>query len=130
MHVLPCTAQVICEEAPEPKVYGQRTKQKQRFVAGIVTPAQPHYMYGLLDANMDPPLAATAPILAVAASAGGYKVAPACAITLMCSEGLQCCIWSKWAPFLHQILSTCDSSKTAFRPKRCSAFSLLLTRGV
>ena len=33
--------QVVCEEAPEPRTYGSRTKQKQRFVAGIVTPAQP-----------------------------------------------------------------------------------------
>ena len=67
-------AQVVCEEAPEPRTYGSRTKQKQRFVAGIVTPAQPHYLYGLLDANVDLPLGVSPPILAVAASAGGYKV--------------------------------------------------------
>ncbi|CAL8466240.1 g5776 [Coccomyxa elongata] len=65
---------VVCEEAPEPRTYGTRTKQKQRFVAGIVTPAQPHYLYGLLDANMDPSLGGTPPVLAIATSAGGYKV--------------------------------------------------------
>ena len=65
--------QVVCEETPEPKVYGARTGKKQRFMAGIVTPAQPHYMYGLLDAGVDPPLGETPPILAVATSAGGYK---------------------------------------------------------
>ncbi len=64
---------MVCEEAPEPRTYGTRTKQKQRFVAGIVTPAQPHYLYGLLDANMDPSLGGTPPILAIATSAGGYK---------------------------------------------------------
>ena len=68
-------AQVVCEEAPEPRAYGARTKQKQRFVAGVVTPAQPHYLYGLLDANTDLPLGGAAPLLAVAASATGYKVA-------------------------------------------------------
>jgi hypothetical protein len=66
--------QVVCEEAPEPRTYGSRSKQKQRFVAGIVTPAQPHYLYGLLDANMDPSLGGTPPVLAIAASAGGFKV--------------------------------------------------------
>ncbi|BDA51431.1 probable DNA mismatch repair protein MutS at C-terminar half [Coccomyxa sp. Obi] len=65
---------VVCEEAPEPRTYGTKTKQKQRFVAGIVTPAQPHYLYGLLDANMDPSLGDTPPILAIATSTGGYKV--------------------------------------------------------
>ena len=65
--------QVVCEETPEPRTYGARTNKKQRFVAGIVTPAQPHYMYGLLDADMDPSLGETPPILAVATSAGGYK---------------------------------------------------------
>lgn len=64
---------MVCEEAPEPRTYGTRTKQKQRFLAGIVTPAQPHYLYGLLDANMDPCLGGTPPILAIATSAGGYK---------------------------------------------------------
>ena len=65
----------MCEEAPEPRSYGARTRQKQRFVAGVVSPAQPHYLYGLLDANTDLPLGHTPPILAVAASATGYKVA-------------------------------------------------------
>lgn len=69
-----CWAQAICEEAPEAKVYGSRTKGKQRFLAGVVTPAQPHYLYGLLDANQDPHLGMAPPILGIAASAGGYQV--------------------------------------------------------
>lgn len=68
-------AQVVCEEAPEPRLYGARTRQKQRFVAGVISPAQPHYLYGLLDANTDLPLGGTPPILGMAASATGYKVA-------------------------------------------------------
>jgi len=74
--------QVVCEEAPEPRSYGARVKQKQRFVAGIATPAQPHYLYGLLDANMDPSLGGTPPILAINASAGGYKARPTHRLTL------------------------------------------------
>lgn len=74
--------QVVCEEAPEPRSYGLRTKQKQRFVAGVVTPAQPHYLFGLLDANIDPVLGGTPPILAIAASAAGYKVQPQCTISV------------------------------------------------
>ena len=66
--------QAVCEEAPEAKVYGSRTKGKQRFLAGVVTPAQPHYLYGLLDANQDPHLGMAPPILGIAASAGGYQV--------------------------------------------------------
>ena len=69
-----CWEQAICEEAPEAKVYGSRTKGKQRFLAGVVTPAQPHYLYGLLDANQDPHLGMAPPILGIAASAGGYQV--------------------------------------------------------
>ena len=69
-------AQVVCEEAPEPRLYGARTRQKQRFVAGVISPAQPHYLYGLLDANTDLPLGGTPPILGIAASATGYKVQP------------------------------------------------------
>ncbi|EIE20036.1 hypothetical protein COCSUDRAFT_58259 [Coccomyxa subellipsoidea C-169] len=76
---------VVCEEAPEPRSYGSRTKQKQRFVAGIVTPAQPHYLYGLLDANMDPSLGGTPPILAIAASAGGYKARILASPSFLCN---------------------------------------------
>lgn len=67
-------AQVVCEEAPEAKKYGFKTKARQRFLAGVVTPAQPHYLHGLLDANQDPHLGMVPPILGVAASAGGYQV--------------------------------------------------------
>ena len=75
-HLLYCVQfmQAVCEEAPEAKVYGSRTKGKQRFLAGVVTPAQPHYLYGLLDANQDPHLGMAPPILGIAASAGGYQV--------------------------------------------------------
>lgn len=88
--------QVVCEEAPEPRSYGARAKQKQRFVAGIATPAQPHYLYGLLDANMDPSLGGTPPLLAITASASGYKARPTHWLTLrfcfdMGSSERQCC---------------------------------------
>ena len=59
---------------PEAKAYGFRAKGKVRFLSGVVTPAQPHYLYGLLDANVDPPLGRAPPILGIAASAGGYQV--------------------------------------------------------
>ena len=29
----------VCEEVPQPYTYGARAKRKQRFVAGVVTPA-------------------------------------------------------------------------------------------
>lgn len=59
---------------PEAKAYGFRAKGKARFLSGVITPAQPHYLYGLLDANVDPPLGRAPPILGIAASAGGYQV--------------------------------------------------------
>ena len=67
-------AQVVCEEVPEVKRYGLKTKGKSRFLAGVVTPAQPHYLFGLLDANQDPHLGMAPPTLGIANSVGGYKV--------------------------------------------------------
>lgn len=34
----------VAEEAPEPYRYGARARQKERYVAGVVTPAAPHYI--------------------------------------------------------------------------------------
>lgn len=42
-------AQVVCEEAEEPYRYGAVNKGKERFVSGIVSPAAPHYVYGLIN---------------------------------------------------------------------------------
>ena len=35
---------VVAEEAPEAYSYGTRARKKERYVAGVVTPAQPHYL--------------------------------------------------------------------------------------
>ena len=69
--------QVVCEESPEPYRYGTaRTKQKKRYIGGIVTPAQPTYLHGLVDEKGDAArlMEAAPPVLGVAASVSGYKV--------------------------------------------------------
>ena len=38
---------VVCEEAPMPYTYGARSKRKTRFVAQVVTPHSPVYVYNL-----------------------------------------------------------------------------------
>lgn len=68
------TLQVVCEEAPDAHAYGQRKSQKRRYVAGVVTPAQPEYMHGLVDGGPDVALDDAAPLLGVSASVGGYQV--------------------------------------------------------
>ena len=65
--------QVVCEEAPEPYAYGTKTKRKERFLAGIVSPASPNYVHGLVDVPGAVPLEAPPPLLGVAASVAGYK---------------------------------------------------------
>ena len=66
--------QVVCEEVPDEYVYGQRKAQKQRYIAGVVTPAQPHYMHGLVNGGTDLPLEDSAPLMGISASVGGYQV--------------------------------------------------------
>lgn len=45
--------QVVCEEA-EDAGWSKRTgRNKSRFIAGVVTPAKPHYLYGLVEAEGD-----------------------------------------------------------------------------
>ncbi len=65
---------MVCEETPEPYAYGARSKPKERFLAGIVSPASPNYMYGLVDVPSAVPLVAPPPLLGIAASVAGYKV--------------------------------------------------------
>ncbi|KAK9832926.1 hypothetical protein WJX74_001881 [Apatococcus lobatus] len=65
---------VVCEEVPDEYTYGQRKSQKTRFVAGVVTPAQPQYMHGLVDGAADVSLEDAAPLLGISASVGGYQV--------------------------------------------------------
>ncbi|PSC67198.1 mitochondrial-targeted muts 1, partial [Micractinium conductrix] len=61
---------VVCEETPEGYSYGSmRTKQKQRFVAAVVTPANPHLLHG-----PDLPIDAAPPLLALVPQVGGYTV--------------------------------------------------------
>ena len=58
---------MVCEEAPEPYSYGSmRSRQKARYVAGVVTPASPHLLHGLVDADADVVLEAAPPLLGVA----------------------------------------------------------------
>lgn len=67
--------QVVCEETPQSYSYGSKTKMKKRFIGGVVTPAQPQYLYGLVDDRADAhDFQGTPPILGIAASVGGYKV--------------------------------------------------------
>jgi hypothetical protein len=45
--------QVVCEEA-EDAGWSKRTgRNKSRFIAGVVTPAKPHYLYGMVEAEGD-----------------------------------------------------------------------------
>ena len=71
-----CRVQVVCEESPAPYRYGSRSSQKQRYVAGIVSPAQPVYLHGLVDDAGDAAqrLDTSPPVLGIAASVGGYQV--------------------------------------------------------
>lgn len=39
----------MCEEAEEPYRYGAINKGKDRYISGIVSPAAPHYVYGLIN---------------------------------------------------------------------------------
>ena len=65
---------MVCEEAPQSYSYGSKSKMKTRFVGGVVTPAQPQYLYGLVDDRADAhDFQGTPPILGIAASVGGYK---------------------------------------------------------
>ena len=64
--------QVVLEEAKSPDSQTRKT----RFISGIMTPAQPDYLYGQVDAKGD--MAKDIPsgnsLVAVASSVGGYKV--------------------------------------------------------
>ncbi|PSC73121.1 DNA mismatch repair mitochondrial isoform X1, partial [Micractinium conductrix] len=66
---------VVCEETPEGYSYGSmRTKQKQRFVAAVVTPANPHLLHGLVDEDADCQSMPAPPLLALVPQVGGYTV--------------------------------------------------------
>ena len=65
----------MCEEAPQGYSYGARAKMKNRFIGGVVTPAQPQYLYGMVDDRADAhDFVESPPILGIAAAVGGYKV--------------------------------------------------------
>jgi len=67
--------QVVCEEAPSGYNYGARTKSKSRFIGGVVTPAQPQYLYSMMEDRADVhDFHESPPILGIAAAVGGYKV--------------------------------------------------------
>ncbi|KAL4438720.1 hypothetical protein ABPG77_006324 [Micractinium sp. CCAP 211/92] len=81
----------VCEETPEPYSYGtMRTKQKQRFVAQVVTPANPHLLHGLVDEDVDEHFDEAPPLLAVVPQVGGYTLLEVSAElgTVTVTEGL------------------------------------------
>lgn len=66
---------MVCEEAPQAYSYGARAKLKNRFIGGVVTPAQPQYLHGMVDDRADAhDFQEAPPILGIAAAVGGYKV--------------------------------------------------------
>ncbi|DBA71802.1 TPA: hypothetical protein ACH3X2_010996 [Trebouxia sp. C0005] len=84
-------AAVVCEEAPQGYNYGARTKMKNRFIGGVVTPAQPQYLYSMMEDRSDAhDFQESPPILGIAAAVGGYKVMEVDVDMLTCqvTEGL------------------------------------------
>ena len=62
-------------------MYGERrTRQKDRYVAGVVTPAAPFYLHGALVAARETCLDAVPPVLGICWGPGGYQVC--CLISL------------------------------------------------
>ena len=67
--------QVICEEEANPYSYGVKKSAKNRYVAGVVTPASPNYMYGLVDdASVMDDREIPQPMLGIAYTKAGYSV--------------------------------------------------------
>ncbi len=69
--------QVVCEEAPEDLTARLRSKTlrqtgKQRYIAGVVTPAQPNYVVGLMDDEQDDGYQHMPPVLGVTMGVSGY----------------------------------------------------------
>ncbi|PRW39283.1 mitochondrial-targeted muts 1 [Chlorella sorokiniana] len=65
----------VCEEAPENYSYGlAHKKQKDRYIAQVVTPASPHLLHGLVDEETDLLFDAAPPLLALVPQVGGYTV--------------------------------------------------------
>ncbi|KAK9829858.1 hypothetical protein WJX72_008283 [[Myrmecia] bisecta] len=65
----------ICEESPAGYGYGSKSsKRKERFLAGVVTPASPHYMHGQMDDTSGSDILQTPPIIGISYSVGGFKV--------------------------------------------------------
>lgn len=55
--------------------YGAKNKGKTRFIADIVTPAKPQYLYGKVDeAASERSRDFIPPILGISYAVGGYKV--------------------------------------------------------
>lgn len=82
---------VVCEEAPEPYSYGTiRRAPKQRYVAAIVTPAAPHFLYGMVDEEVNLPVEKTPPLLGIFSNVGGYSIIEVDAemLTVRLTEGL------------------------------------------
>ncbi len=49
-HCLPMHArQAVCEEVGEDYVYGVKKPRKERYLAGVMSPASPYYMHGAID---------------------------------------------------------------------------------
>ena len=65
----------VCEEVPQPYTYGARAKRKQRFIAGVVTPASPEYVYNHAARAEDAEFRPVPPVFGVARTRQGFAVA-------------------------------------------------------
>ena len=43
------TSQAVCEEVGEDYIYGVRKARKERYLAGVMSPASPYYVHGSID---------------------------------------------------------------------------------
>lgn len=66
---------VVCEEVSTEYSYGfTRSRQKERYIAAVVTPAAPQLLHGLMQEQGDIPLDAAPPLIGIAPRVGGHSL--------------------------------------------------------